>query len=155
MDPPENGDRALRAALLQNRPLRPEAQSAKLDRATLSARGPPANLCPQSRNMSSRSYRLGPPKPTAGQRETNRRIQSLTRSRFALEESAPVLVAEMACVLEGCPPLQTVVVFWTADRTRRRFRMFKPACEVDVDDLPPAWLVEALASFERADGGCC
>jgi nitrate reductase delta subunit len=42
-------------------------------------------------------------------------IQGWTRRRFKLEPTAAVLVSEVACRVPGCPPLETVVAFWTAD----------------------------------------
>src|SRR5256885_12878890 len=52
--------------------------------------------------------------------------------------------SEVACALPGCPPLETVVAFWTDADTRHHFKVFKPVAEVAPDDLPPAWLKNAL-----------
>ena len=79
------------------------------------------------------------------------RVRAWTRARFALPEDAVILVSEIACGLPGCPPLETVVVFWT-DR-RHRFKLFKRLVEVAEDDLPFGWLKDALA--EDVDLDCC
>ena len=79
------------------------------------------------------------------------RIRAWTRARFALPEEAVILVTEIACGLPGCPPLETVVVFWT-DR-RHRFKLFKPLAAVVEDDLPFGWLKDALAEDVELD--CC
>jgi len=77
-----------------------------------------------------------------------------TRVRFRLPKDATVFVSEIACPLPGCPPLETVVAFWIAEQ-RYQFKLFKPVAEVAVDDLPFAWLKDALAVQEGAGWDCC
>ena len=48
------------------------------------------------------------------------RVKEWTRERFKLAGDVPVLVAEIACGLPGCPPLETVVVFWTEGDRRHQ-----------------------------------
>lgn len=82
------------------------------------------------------------------------RIEAWTRARFGLAKEAPVLVSEVACALPGCPPLETVVGFWSDDATRHHFKMFKRAEEVTEDDLPPSWLRDALVATPGAECSC-
>ena len=83
------------------------------------------------------------------------RIREWTRERFSLPHDAAILVAEVACGLPGCPPLETAVAFWTAGDTRHQFKVFKPAQQVTENDLPFAWLKEALAANDGFGCGCC
>ena len=83
------------------------------------------------------------------------RVRDWTRARFGLADGAAILVSEVACGLPGCPPLETVVAFWTADATRHQFKIFKEAREVVADDLPYAWLKDALAVPEGFEYDCC
>ena len=83
------------------------------------------------------------------------RVKEWTRSRFRLPEDAAILVTEVACGLPGCPPLETVVAFWTDADTRHHFKVFKPVAEVASDDLPPAWLKNALIAIEGDGLECC
>jgi hypothetical protein len=83
------------------------------------------------------------------------RVREWTRARFNLPEGAAILVAEVACGLPGCPPLETVVAFWTADAGRHQFKVFKPVQQVVENDLPFAWLKAALAAPEGFDCDCC
>ena len=78
-------------------------------------------------------------------------IEAWTRARFALGADTVVLVSEVACGLPGCPPLETVVAFWTAER-RHSFKLFKRALEAREEDLPPAFMRNALA---ENDPECC
>jgi len=82
------------------------------------------------------------------------RVRTWTRERFKLCDDAAILVAEVACGLPGCPPLETVVAFW-ADEKRHHFKVFKPIAEVVPDDLPVAWLKSALVVPEGTDCECC
>jgi hypothetical protein len=83
------------------------------------------------------------------------RVRAWTRERFELPHDAAVLVSELACTRVGCPPLETVVAFWTESQTRHHFKVFKPIDEVVLDDLPPAWLKDALCAVGGADFECC
>jgi hypothetical protein len=83
------------------------------------------------------------------------RVREWTRARFKLPEDAAILVTEVSCALPGCPPLETVVAFWTENDTRHHFKLFKPADQVVADDLPPWWLKSALIAIEGSDLECC
>ena len=82
------------------------------------------------------------------------RVREWTRARFNLPDEAAILVAEVACMLPGCPPLETVVAFW-ADERRHHFKIFKPVADVVYDDLPFAWLKDALVVPEGFECDCC
>jgi len=82
------------------------------------------------------------------------RLEQWTRERFGLPKEAAVSVAEVACTLPGCAPRETVVMFWIAAQ-RYQFKLFKPVAEVVADDLPYAWLKDALAVQEGAGWECC
>ena len=83
------------------------------------------------------------------------RVRAWSRERFRLPETAAIVVAEVACGLPGCPPLETAVAFWTEDATRHQFKVFKPVREVTSDDLPFAWLKDSLAVPEGFGWDCC
>jgi hypothetical protein len=72
------------------------------------------------------------------------RVRDWTRERFGLGADTPLLVTEVACALPGCPPLETVVAFWTEGNLRHHFKIFKPAAEVVPGDLPYAWMKDGL-----------
>ena len=97
-----------------------------------------------------RSFKKGPE-----HHEALARVRAWTRERFRLPETAAIVVAEVACGLPGCPPLETAVAFWTEDATRHQFKVFKPVREVTSDDLPFAWLKDSLAVPEGFGWDCC
>ena len=82
------------------------------------------------------------------------RVREWVRARFSLDDGA-ILVAEVACAVPGCPPIETVIAFWTAIDRRHHFKVFKPVEKVLQDDLPPAWLKDALLVAEGEDFDCC
>ncbi|MGA7487893.1 MAG: hypothetical protein WBW74_13275 [Xanthobacteraceae bacterium] len=83
------------------------------------------------------------------------RVKAWTRERFELPADATIFVSEISCMLPGCPPRETVVAFWTGNGTRHQFKVFKPAVEVVLDDLPPAWLKNALVVVDGVGWECC
>ncbi len=56
--------------------------------------------------------------------------------------------------MPGCPPIETHVVFWTA-AGRHHFKIFKPLAQVTEDDLPPAFMKNALVALEGVECDCC
>ncbi|MBZ7926358.1 hypothetical protein AB4Z34_13905 [Ensifer sp. 2YAB10] len=82
-----------------------------------------------------------------------RRVKAWTRERFSLDEDVVVVVSEVACGLPGCPPLETIVAFWTAPDRRHQFKAFKRVADVTEDDLPPYWMKDAILS--DGDMSCC
>jgi nitrate reductase delta subunit len=83
------------------------------------------------------------------------RVRDWTRERFKLPDDAAIMVSEVTCALPGCPPLETVVAFWTENDRRHHFKLFKPVTEVVPDDLPPSWMKNALVVVEGFGCECC
>ena len=82
------------------------------------------------------------------------RARQWTRARFALAQDQTVMVSEIACGVPGCPPLETHVVFWTT-AGRHHFKIFKPLGQVSEDDLPPAFMKNALVALDGFECDCC
>ncbi len=82
------------------------------------------------------------------------RVREWVRVRFALGGETAILVAEVACAVPGCPPIETVIAFWSSDR-RHHFKIFKPVEDVIEGDLPPAWFMPALAVPDDFECSCC
>jgi hypothetical protein len=102
----------------------------------------------------SRAAEFGFIKKTAQHHAALQRVREWTRARFALSKASSIVVAEMACVLPGCPPLETTIAFWIDDR-RHHLKLFKPVAQVREEDLPPAWLLPSLAVPDGVDCDCC
>jgi len=83
------------------------------------------------------------------------RVEQWTRQRFGLGAEAVVIAAEIACQVPGCPPIETVIAFWTGDDRRYRFKIFKPVADVTGDDLPVSWLLPSLIDYGDLGCDCC
>jgi nitrate reductase delta subunit len=81
------------------------------------------------------------------------RVREWVRARFSLGDEA-ILVAEVACAVPGCPPIETVIAFWSEEQ-RHHFKVFKPVADVAADDLPPGWMKRALAVSDDFQCECC
>ena len=99
------------------------------------------------------SLKLGSFKRSPEHLQALDRVKEWTRERFSLPEEAAIMVLEVSCTIPGCPPLETVIAFWSDDKTRHDFKIFKRTEEIVADDLPPAWLRNSLISEE--DGISC
>ena len=99
-------------------------------------------------------YRL-PARSSTTRVDAVERVKDWTRHRFQLEEDAIVIVTETVPKLPGFPPLQTAVSFWTPNRQRHHFAVYKPVGEVAEEDLPPAWMKDTLALSEGITCSCC
>jgi hypothetical protein len=82
------------------------------------------------------------------------RVRDWTRTRFKLTDDETIMVSEIACGVPGCPPIETHVVFWTG-AGRHHFKIFKPLADAIEDDLPPAFMKNALVALEGVDCDCC
>jgi nitrate reductase delta subunit len=87
-------------------------------------------------------------------RAAHESLRAWTRERFALAGDETIMVSEIACSVPGCPPVETHIVFWT-QAGRHHFKIFKPLAEVAADDLPPAFMKNALVAPEGFDCDCC
>src|SRR5260221_7155309 len=82
------------------------------------------------------------------------RVERWTRERFKLPKEAAISVAEVACSLPGCAPLEPFAMFWIAEH-RYQSNLLKPWAEGGADDLPSAWLKDGLAVPEGAGWDSC
>jgi nitrate reductase delta subunit len=93
-------------------------------------------------------------KPSPGHDAAVDRVRDWTRTRFGLSDDETIMVSEVACGVPGCPPVETHLVFWTA-AGRHHFKIFKTLADVVEDDLPPAFMKNALIALEGIDCDCC
>jgi nitrate reductase molybdenum cofactor assembly chaperone NarJ/NarW len=97
---------------------------------------------------------LGLTKKSPDRAAAHERLRAFTRERFTLDDDETIMVSEIACSVPGCPPVETHIVFWT-QAGRHHFKIFKPLREVAADDLPPAFMKNALVAPEGFDCDCC
>ena len=97
---------------------------------------------------------FGAPRKGAGHLEAVERVKDWTRARFTLGNE-PIVLTEAAGTLPGFPAHETLVAFWGGDGTRHHFKVFKRVEQVTEDDIPPAFMKDALADGEGITCSCC
>jgi hypothetical protein len=87
------------------------------------------------------------------------RVVNLVRVHFSLGTEAEVQVEDRPTTLPGCPPWETMIDFWLdqsdGSTQRHHCKVFKPAHEVQAQDLPPVWMKPALAVLAHYLCDCC
>jgi nitrate reductase delta subunit len=102
------------------------------------------------------AYKLGNARKDDAQRAALRQIKQWTRERFSLSDDDLAIVTEETGKLPGVPELVTMIVFQcAADGMKRHHLIFKPAVEVREDDIPPAWMKNALITPDGYQCSCC
>ena len=97
---------------------------------------------------------LGLKKKSPDRAAAHDRLRAWTRERFTIADDEAVMVSEIACSVAGYPPVETHIVFWTR-AGRHHFKIFKPLATVAADDVPPAFMKNALVAPEGFDCDCC
>ena len=67
--------------------------------------------------------------------ESVRRIKQTLRSAMELPEDALITVAQLACLEQGCAPLETVIGLLRSDEGQLQHKIHKPTDEIDAQDL--------------------
>lgn len=67
--------------------------------------------------------------------ERVRRIKEALRNALGLSDDVTVTVTELACLEEGCAPVETVVGLLRPDAPALQHKIHKPMDAVDADDL--------------------
>jgi len=70
--------------------------------------------------------------------EARERIREGVQRLLGLEEEVPILVTELACQEEGCPPIETVIAILTTPGQPRQFKIHRPMVDLTHEDLETA-----------------
>lgn len=65
-------------------------------------------------------------------------IKGWVVEHFHLSEDTPLMVTELQCAEEGCPPLETVIAILDTPGSPRQHKIFKPLAEVTSEDVSAA-----------------
>jgi hypothetical protein len=75
------------------------------------------------------------PNRAAVGRSSLRGLFSPVFETFRLSEDTPLIITELECAEEGCPPLETVIVILDTPGDPRQYKVFKPLAEVTAEDI--------------------
>ena len=67
--------------------------------------------------------------------ERVRRIKEALREALSLPDGTTVTVTELACLEEGCAPIETVLGLLRPDAPQLQYKLHKPTDAVDAEDL--------------------
>ncbi len=82
-------------------------------------------------------------------RERVRRMKETLRAALNLSEDATITVTELACLEEGCPPIETVIGLLRPGAPQLQHKLHKPTASIDAHDLSEvctAWGFDAHIS---------
>ena len=63
------------------------------------------------------------------------RVKAWSVEQFRLPEETGVMVTELRCAEEGCPPIETVIAILDTPGRPRQYKVCKPMAEVTREDL--------------------
>jgi len=66
------------------------------------------------------------------------RIKGWVAESFQLAEDVAVMVTELRCTEEGCPPIETVIAILDTPGQPRQHKVYKPMAEVTAEDVAAA-----------------
>ena len=73
--------------------------------------------------------------PRRPNRERVRHIKETLRAALGLPDGMTITVTELACLEEGCAPVETVVALLRPDAPSLQHKLHKPMDAVDAEDL--------------------
>jgi len=63
------------------------------------------------------------------------RIKHWVQEIFKLSENENILVTELQCYEEGCPPIETVIVVLRGETEKRQYKFHKRINEINFEDI--------------------
>ncbi|MXV78504.1 hypothetical protein F4001_09130 [Candidatus Poribacteria bacterium] len=62
-------------------------------------------------------------------------VKSWVYQTFDLSEDISVMITELQCTEEGCPPIETVIVIMETPGKPRQYKIHKPLSDVNQADI--------------------
>jgi hypothetical protein len=82
-------------------------------------------------------------------------IKAQVAAELALDEEATVLVTELACMEEGCPPIETVIAVFHPKMPKLQFRVHRPMSEITTRDIQKLCAQKINPLSENDNGSSC
>ena len=87
--------------------------------------------------------------------ERTNEIKAQVATALNLDEEATVMVSELACMEEGCPPVETVIAVFRPAMGKLQFRLHRPIAEITAHDIEEMCAEQVNSSSEKNHGNCC
>jgi hypothetical protein len=82
-------------------------------------------------------------------------IKAQVATELGLDEEATVMVSELACKEEGCPPIETVIAVFRPAMQKLQFRLHRSIAEITAHDIHEMCAQQVNSSSEKNHGNCC
>jgi len=87
--------------------------------------------------------------------ERTNEIKAQVAALLGLGEEATVMVTELACMEEGCPPVETVIAVFRPGMSKLQFRLHRPISEITAHDIEEMCTQQVNSSSENNHGTHC
>jgi hypothetical protein len=87
--------------------------------------------------------------------ERSNEIKAQVSVALGLDDEATVMVSELACMEEGCPPVETIIVVFRPAMDKLQFRLHRPISEITAHDIEEMCAQQVNSSSEKNHGSCC
>ena len=86
--------------------------------------------------------------------ERTNEIKAQVAAALGLGEEATVMVSELACMEEGCPPVETIIAVFRPAKDKLQFRLHRPISEITAHDVEEMCAQQINSSSEKNHGNC-
>ena len=87
--------------------------------------------------------------------ERSNEIKAQVVALLGLGGEATVMVTELACMEEGCPPVETIIAVFRPAMEKLQFRLHRPISEITAHDIEEMCAEQANLSSENNHGTHC
>ena len=81
--------------------------------------------------------------------ERSNEIKAQVAAALGLGEEATVMVSELACMEEGCPPVETIIAVFRPAKDKLQFRLHRPISEITAHDIEEMCAQKVNSSSEN------
>ncbi len=82
-------------------------------------------------------------------------IKVQVAAELGLAEDTIVMVTELTCMEEGCPPIETVIAVFTSSGNKFQFKLHQPIAEITAEDIHRICKQRIDSSLEIHHGSNC
>ncbi len=81
-------------------------------------------------------------------------IKAQVAAQLGLEENVTVMVSELTCLEEGCPPVETIIAIFDPSGKRLQFKIHRSVQEITAHDIQQICEKQIHPSSETNHGNC-
>lgn len=82
-------------------------------------------------------------------------IKEQVAAILSLDQEATVMVSELACMEEGCPPVETVILVFRPAMDKLQFRLHRSISEITAHEIEEMCAQQINSTSENNHGSCC